>query len=223
MSEIGGVPSLIVSVFALTVSIVTAIATLRYTHRNLEYTSRSVEATYQSLLLNTFDKALEQLGTEEARDYRRLIFDQLRDCASEDCTSGEGEEVELWVRCGESIVPKSIRVRKLRKNLRIAFEETAVRVDRIGFIFSMLGYSTELKVKYLKWLCVMLCANWNRLAPYIFLKRKERARYDAKDPSPIYFVPYFEKIVYEAYDYYRKIVGESAKIFCLNPTGVVNM
>lgn len=137
---------------------------------------------------------------------------------SRDYRSDEGEEITLWMRCGDLVENKPIKVKKLEQDDRIAFEETAVKADRIGFMFDALKHSKKLKEKYFNWLCIMFCNTWNKLAPHIALERKKRFKNVNGDlPPPVCFAPYFEKLVYDIYDSYRKWAKEDAKILCLNP------
>lgn len=204
---------------SLSVSITAAVISLFA----LVYTRIRAQSATEALLLDVFSKALQELGTPEARDYRKII-QQLPNYISDDYSCEEGEEVPLWIRRGESIVPKPIRVKRLEGELVKAFGETAVRTDRIGFIFSTLGQSKKLKEKYINWLSVMLCDNWNMVAPHVALERRKRAKeFAGASPPSVCFVPYFEKLVYEAYKYYSKWMGKDAKIFCLNPKGEVDV
>jgi hypothetical protein len=139
----------------------------------------------------------------------------------------EEKSVTIWIKQGEEILKKPIRLSaeklsaqlKLNDNLK-NFEELAVKIDRIGFMLYCLNVPQELQQSYLKWLCVMFCEVWNKLAPYILLRRKERfkeyQRNEQNPPSPLLFVPYFEKLAYESYEYYHKELGDKAKILCLS-------
>ncbi len=194
----------------------------------LVYAYSRVKSAWETLSFNAFMKALDVLGTKEAIDARSYIRQKKNifpDVSSVDHSSKKGEEVKLWVNDGNSIVEKKIKVKKLiGKSKDMAFSE-ARRADRIGFMFYVLGIPKKLKKAYLEWLCIMFCEVWNRLAPYIILERRFRqANYSdiskpntgAETPSPIFFTPYFEKLVYEAYNYYKD-KKKNAKIVCLNP------
>jgi len=200
--------------FALGISIVSLTASIIAVY----YARSRAQATRGSFLLSAFNKSLGELGTKEARKYRRYIHQNFPEYISEHYSSKEGKEVTLWVKSGDSRPqPKSVRVKHLEEEDIEAFEEIAVRADRIGFMFYSLEPSKKLEKKYFSWLCVMFCEIWNKLAPHIILRRKERSGGGEEEPQPVYFTPYFERLVYDVYEYYKKLIGENVRIFCLNP------
>lgn len=194
-----------------------------------EWVSSLLCVSEQTLALSAFERALNELGTDYTRELRRAIHKNFTDYISSknDDDIDEEKSVTLWIKQGEKVSEEStkISIEKLNEeikqndNLR-HFEEIAVKIDRIGFMFYCLKVPQELKQSYLKWLCAMFCEIWNKLAPHILLRRKDRFKEYRKDkdeyPPPLLFVPYFEKLVYESYEYYNRELGDKAKIFCLN-------
>jgi hypothetical protein len=193
-----------------------------------EWVSSLLSVSEQTLALSAFERALNELGTEDSRILRKAIhrnFTDYTSLKSDYAIDGE-KSVTLWIKQGEKVSEESTRIsiEKLNKeikhndNLRY-FEEIAVKIDRIGFMLYRLRVPQELRQSYLKWLCVMFCEIWNKLAPHVLLRRKDRFKeYQQEDeyPPPVLFVPYFEKLVYESYEYYYRELRDKAKIFCLN-------
>lgn len=194
-----------------------------------EWVMSLLSVSEQTLALSAFERALNELGTDDTRGCRRAIQKNFTDYTSSknDEDIAEEKSVTLWIKQGEEVSEEStkISIEKLNEeikqndNLRY-FEEIAVKSDRIGFMFYCLKVPQELKQSYLKWLCAMFCEIWNKLAPHILLRRKDRFKEYRKDkdeyPPALLFVPYFEKLVYESYEYYNRELGDKAKIFCLN-------
>ncbi len=194
-----------------------------------EWVSSLLSVSEQTLAFSALERALNELGTDYTRHLRRAIHKNFTDYTTLKNDEGIDEEksVTLWIKQGEKVSKEStkISIEKLNEeinhndNLR-NFEEIAVKIDRIGFMLYRLKVPQELTQSYLKWLCAMFCELWNKLAPHILLRRKDRFKKyrQNKDEyaSPFLFVPYFEKLVYESYEYYNRELGDKAKIFCLN-------
>jgi hypothetical protein len=180
--------SLVLSFFAFVISIVAIIIT---------FCQFRVER--ENLSLDMFLRSLEQIGTNEARAARSYIYkfqDLTLPQTNQTAPNPEDKTFEItydvktelktetYTRC--FVVPSDEDWKQLT--------DAAVRIDRIGFIMFNIDLPPKMKTAYLEWWCSTIVDLWNRLAPYISLRRLERENY----------TPYFDKIAIEAFPYYQK-------------------
>ncbi|RLG40326.1 MAG: hypothetical protein DRO05_06615 [Thermoproteota archaeon] len=188
---------LVISLFAV---IFSGLATLFAWHQ--------ARSSSQSLSLNVFTKALDLLAEDNVRETRKYIYDNF-DPAYELKDEAEGKLVKFYINDGKSIKQEQRRVKEMgdKCEKRRKFEELAVRFDRVGMMFFELNLSKEFREAYLRWMCIPICETWNRLAPHIYLERKEKKR--------VNYVRYFEKLAYSAFSIYKEMKAD-AKLVCLN-------
>lgn len=180
------------SVFTLTTGIISLVVSIFVF---LIYLNQ-LKVQKETLSLEMFLKSLDQIGTNEAREARAYIH------KFQDLTLIEPYQTSLTSSLHNQII-YNVKTKSVVIEYEYYFADptdkdwemitdVAVRIDRLGFILYNIDISEKTKQAYLEWWCSTIVDCWNRLAPFIYLKRNERSNY----------VPYFEKLSQLAFSYY---------------------
>ncbi|MGD0080705.1 MAG: hypothetical protein ABSB80_08685 [Methanoregula sp.] len=195
--------SLALSLVALIISVATII--ILFYQSQIQKGQYDVES--ETLSLEMFLRSLEHTGTNEAREARDYIF-KFPDLTNQTSSISSDETVEVYIQDREG------KIKEYTHNFVIPtgddwkkITDVAVRIDRVGFILFNIKLSKTIKEAYLEWWCSTIVDSWNRLAPYIYLKRSKRENY----------TPYFEKLSKEAFPYYYNRKNDAKLVLLEKP------
>jgi len=177
----------------------------------LAFTYRQMRIAEERFSLDAFMRSLEELGSDEAREKRNYILNNFPDYSISDVKIEKQSiaglmdyEVPVWLYDGNGAKKEILAVRKIGNTDEKYFVDVAVGFDRVGFMLFELDLPKGLKDAYFRWMASTICDVWNKIAPYIYIRRQKRVNY----------TPYFEEMAYQAYSYYRK-QKKNVKLVCL--------